>query len=167
MAKKAKKTTKKEKFIPIPGSAVSDEPVKKFPPKFHSPTVVENDPPAVESDGEEMSEAEVEAMERRSVAKKQAAIAKVEADVDAQEWTLADPVISDDLKGRVWIAVFRCPEGHKTKATNRQASSGVYCWRCREAGLKVTAQIMEQFLQRPVMEDPDIAKRKKAAKGAQ
>lgn len=161
--KKAKKQEKKEKYVPIPGSAVADQQgtVKyehKSDPSSFAP---------VESDNEEMSEAEVEAMERRSAQKKQAAIAKVEAEVDAQEWTLMDPVIPENLVGRVWVAVYRCPEGHKTKATNRQAESGVFCWKHRESGQKVKAEIMPQFLSRPITEDPDVAKRKKAAKGAQ
>lgn len=169
MAKKAKAVkAKKDRYEAIPGSAVAEKVTWK---KHQDPSVFTGETgvisQGVESDNEEMSEAEVEAMEQRSTAKKEAAIARVEAEVDSQEWTLADPVIPENLVGRVWIAVFRCPEGHKTKATNRQADHGVWCWKCRGSGQKVKASIMPQFLTRPVSDDPDVAKRKKAAKGAQ
>lgn len=169
MAKKAKKpAAKTEKYRPIPGSAVADNAVDG-PRVMHVHPEVAKELES-QSDVEEMSEAEVEAMANRQEVKKEQAKARIEAEVDSQSWSVADPIIPDELKGRVWIAVYRCPEGHKTKATNRQAESGVFCWRHREAGQNVKAEIMPQFLSRPVTDNPEAAKRdkaKRAAKGAQ
>lgn len=122
---------------------------------------------SVESESEIVSEKEAEAMIERHVQKKEAVKAKLEESVDSQDWTMSDPEIPADLVGRVWIAVYRCPTGHKTKATNRQAESGVVCWRCREAGKKVKAVIMDQFLIKPEAPNEDLEKRKKARKGAE
>lgn len=167
MAKTAKKATKKEKFISIPGSAVAGdkENPRDITAALNASTVAGQE--AKDNDNEEMSEAEAAGILERQEKRKADFKAKLENEVDSQEWTLTDPVIPPELEGKVWIAVYRCPEGHKTKATNRQADSGVWCWKHREVGHKVMASIMPQFLNRPVTEDPDIAKRKKAAKGAQ
>lgn len=124
-------------------------------------------PSPVEPDVEDVSEQEAEAMVERHVHKKEEVKAKLEESVDAQDWTQSDPVIPEDLIGRVWIAVFRCPEGHKTKATNRQAKSGVRCYICKGAGKEVKADIMAQFLVKPEPLDEDLEKRRKARKGAE
>lgn len=121
----------------------------------------------VTPDVEEVSEKEAEAMVERAIQKKEEVKAKLEESVDNQDWTMYDPVIPEDLKGRVWIAVFRCPDSHKTKATNRQADTGVWCWACGQAGKKSIATIMPQFLKQPAPPDDDLEKRKKARKGAE
>lgn len=166
MAKKAKKTEKKEKLIPLTlndrledrsGITVPSRAVLGIPkaPEFETP------------DNEDMTDAETTEIFDDQEKRKKDLQNKLEIEVDTQEWTLADPIIHEDLAGKVWVAVYRCPDGHKTKATNRQAKSGVWCWKHREAGQKVMATIMPQFLNRPDLGDPDVAKRKKAAKGAQ
>jgi hypothetical protein len=168
MAKKAKKpATKKEKFVPIVLNDVDEKALLLLPKQGETVNVNLKPRPKVESDNEELSETEAAAMLDRQEKRINDFKVKLETEVDSQEWTLADPVIPEDLKGRVWIAVYRCPEGHKTKATNRQADSGVWCYKHREAGQKIMATIVPQFLSRPNAEDPDVAKRKRAAKGAQ
>jgi hypothetical protein len=101
------------------------------------PTVPVNEP-------EDMAETEVEGMIERKEQKEVEAVKKVELSVDSQEWSKNDPVIPDDLKGRVWVAVFKCPVGHKTKATNRQDNSGIKCFECGKP-----SQIMSQFTEKP------------------
>lgn len=120
-----------------------------------------------DEDGEDMSEDSIAKMVGRAEERKEEEKARVEATVDSQDWNMMDPVIPEELKGRVWIAVYKCPDGHKTKATNRQATTGVMCWRHRDAGKQVKAVIMPQFLARPNNEDPDAEKRRKARKGAE
>lgn len=120
-----------------------------------------------ETDGEDMNEQEVAAMEERAKQRKDEAKAKIEATVDTQHWSLVDPIIPEELTGRVWIAVYRCPDGHKTKATNRQADKGILCFKHGELGQKVIAQIVPMFLEKPIPPTDDIEKRKKARKGAE
>ncbi len=122
----------------------------------------EERPQAEETDGEEMSESEANAMFERAEERKEAAEREAMDEVDGQDWTRNDPVIPEELlKARkVWVAVFKCPKGHKTKATNRQADSGVYCYECKEKGEKVRADIMDQFVERPEAEENKDVKRK-------
>lgn len=128
-------------------------PVKKKPGRPKKIEEVEKKPPVVEPEEEEMSDAEIEILIARRQEKKEQAARKVELSVDAQEWTKQDPVIPEELAGRVWIAVYRCPSGHKTKATNRQADSGIQCAECSQA-----ATIVPQFLKKPIVQED---KRKK------
>jgi len=110
--------------------------------------------PVVEKDDEDMSEDEVDNIIAKAEEKKVEAVKKVELSVDKQEWTKQDPVIPEELEERVWVAVYRCPNGHKTKATNRQKDSGVQCYECKE-----TAVIVPQFLNKPTNQED---KRKKS-----
>lgn len=105
--------------------------------------------PPVQESGEDMSDFEADAMISRAEEKKQAETDKVEKSVDVQEWTKQDPIIPEELEGRVWVAVYRCPDNHKTKATNRQADKGVLCYECKGFGKQVTAVIVPQFLKKP------------------
>lgn len=117
---------------------------------------------------EEMSEDEVSDMISEKEQEQKSAKAKILSHIDSQEWTRQDPEIPEELRGSIWIAVYRCPKGHKTKATNRQAEDGVLCFECKAAGFKVIAAIVPQFIRAPRMEfDEKMDKRKKAARGAQ
>lgn len=140
---------------------------EKYVPK--KPPVVEPEEmqaePANELDAEDVPESEANAMVERAAKRREAEREKIEASVDNQDWSQSDPLIPEDLKGKVWIAVYKCPEGHKTKATNRQAKSGVRCAVCRGQGKTVKADVMPQFLEKPVEPDSDDIKRKQAAKG--
>lgn len=62
--------------------------------------------------------------------------------VSVHEWTRLDPVITNgQRKARtIWVAVFKCQDGHKTKATNRQGDEGITCYGCGKH-----ASMMEQF----------------------
>lgn len=97
------------------------------------------------ADTEVMGENEVDSMFEKAVERKEEVKRKAEDAVDSQEWTRQDPDIPEALKGRVWIAVFKCEKGHKTKATNRQADTGIYCWQCRVEGVKSRADMMPIF----------------------
>lgn len=119
-------------------------PHKKVKEEKHTAPVLEQD------DVEDVPDSEADAMIERAEEKKVAATKKVEKVVDTQEWTKMDPVIPEELEGRAWIAVYKCPHGHKTKATNRQADKGIQCFDCKSAGQTVSADIMEQFLTKPV-----------------
>lgn len=121
---------------------------KKFPEDGMSEPVSQPVPEQHESDSEDMPESEVEGMIQRKEEKKAEAKKAVERSVDTQEWTKADPVIPEEMEDRVWIAVYKCPQGHKTKATNRQAESGIRCYECKEK-----AAIVPLFLKKPVQED--------------
>lgn len=154
MAKKAK-TKKKEK----PTFKQTDLPTHTNSPSLHPETANEAT--------EEMSEAEADAIVEEAAAKEKARMKKLESEMDSQDWSLSDPVIPEALKADVWIAVFKCALGHKTKATNRQAKTGVRCWRCKEDGKTAKADIMLQFLVPPETGDPDIDKRRRARKGNQ
>lgn len=123
--------------------------------------------PPILNDDENISEAEANAMVDESIAQEKAELKKLENEIDSQDWTLADPVIPDALKDEVWVAVYKCVLGHKTKATNRQAKGGVRCWRCKEEGKTVKAEIMMQFLVPPESGDPDVDKRRRARKGSE
>lgn len=131
----------------------------------HGPETRENAPMVHEPDVEEVSESEVAAMIERAEERKREEKEKIEAEVDDQAWSRSDPAIPEELEGRVWVAVYKCPHGHKTKATNRQAKTGVRCWDCGEKGQVVKAHVMPQFLQKPEPPADDIEKRKAAAKG--
>lgn len=124
-------------------------------------------PPVTESDDENMSEEEASALIDAKVVEAAQEVERQGEELDRADWTMADPVIPEALKGRVWIAVFKCPKGHKTKATNRQAKSGIACWRCREEGKRIKAEMMPQFEARPDTTDPDLEKRRLAKKGAE
>lgn len=126
-----------------------------------------NSVPAPQKETEEMSEDEADAMIEEKVAEEKAVLKKLEDEMDGQYWSMADPVIPEALKGEVWVAVYKDALGHKTKATNRQAKSGVLCWTCKEAGKVSKADIMIQFLEPPDLGDPDVEKRRKARKGVE
>lgn len=123
--------------------------------------------PEPETDSEEVSEAEANAMVERAQEKKRAEQSKIESQLDDQDWSRSDPIIPEELQNRVWVAVYRCPSGHKTKATNRQARTGIPCWDCKQGpdGRVVKASMMPQFMQKPEPPTDDVEKRKKAAKG--
>lgn len=118
----------------------------KILPPLPSDSAVEQ---TEESGNEEMSEAEVNKMfEAKEAAPVKKANGSTDVPVDPRFFDANDP--ERDLKDRkTWVAVFECPKTHKTKATNHQANSGVYCWKCREEGVLVKATIMEQFLTPP------------------
>lgn len=118
-----------------------------------------------EVDVEDVPESEADAMIERAAKRREEEKQKVEAEVDKQEWSASDPLIPEDLKSKVWIAVYKCPEGHKTKATNRQAKTGIHCGACRIQGKTVKADVMPQFLEKPIPPDDDNEKRKQAARG--
>jgi hypothetical protein len=65
---------------------------------------------------------DVEAPAMKPVEEKPEPMTKVlhrDDDVDTeQKWGATDPVIPEDRKGSVWVALFKCPDGHKTKATS-------------------------------------------------
>lgn len=157
MAKKAAvKVAKKEP------KAKKPMPVDPMEPTF-PPEVTDSTTPDVEI----VTDKEAEAMVERAEKRKEEVKAKAELAVDSQDWTISDPVIPAELKGRVWVAVFRCAQGHKTKATNRQADTGVWCFGCRQLGKREIATIMAQFLTKPEPPEDDLEKRRKARKGAE
>lgn len=133
------------------------------PPKVAPPVI----PPISDPDSEVLSEKEADSIVEEKIEEKEKAVLKLEAELDSQDWSTADPVIPEALKDVVWVAVYRCPEAHKTKATNRQAKSGVRCWKCKGLGKTVKAEIMPQFLEAPPSGDPDVEKRRKARRGAE
>lgn len=173
---KTKKYHHKEKEKPDAFDIASQEKKKPGRPRKH-PDVLETPVPVQEEHLEEdleqteggdlvdMSEKEAERIVQRASDRKDEAKAKVEATVDSQDWTASDPVIPEELAGKVWVAVYRCPDAHKTKATNRQKDTGVLCWKCKAAGVKVKATIMPQFLEKPESMDPDLERRKKSHGG--
>jgi len=55
-----------------------------------------------------------------------------------------DPKIPEGRE--VYVAVYSCTQGHKTKATNLQAEEGVQCYECSMSGKKEIAKIMPQFI---------------------
>lgn len=120
-----------------------------------------------EPDVVDLPEADADAIIDEAAAEEAKKQKKMESELDGQYWSRNDPEIPEALKDQVWVAVYRCSEGHKTKATNRQAKSGVRCWKCKESGLTVKAEVMPQFLDKPESLDPDTEKRHKARKGAE
>lgn len=139
-----------------------------FSEKPDLPVEVEREQPETEyEESEDVSESEANAMVERVVEKQTKQEAKEIEAVDRQDWTRNDPVIPEGLKGKVWIAVFRCPKGHKTKATNRQAEAGVLCYPCKVEGKQVKAEVMDQFVKKPAPADETTEKRKKAKRNSQ
>lgn len=142
---------------------------KKDPGNIPLPDVGETVNPLPGSESpEEMSEDEVSDMISEKEQDKKAEKAKILSHVDSQDWTRMDPVIPEELRTSIWVAVYKCPKGHKTKATNRQATDGVFCFECKEAGFKVVASIMPQFIRAPESDfDEKMEKRKKAKRSDQ
>ena len=68
-------------------------------------------------------------------------------------WTRLDPEIPKGMKGKMWVAVFKCSSGHKTKATNLQADQGIDCNECG-----ADAEIIEAFRKPPVDQSRKIVK---------
>jgi len=107
--------------------------------------------PEIEVDDEEevIPESEVNAIFEKVETKKTEERKVVERGVDSQEWTRQDPEIPEALRGRVWVAVFKCSKGHKTKATNRQEESGILCFECRQIGVENKADMLAAFSDKP------------------
>lgn len=152
-----------------PKPLINRQPIVEDKPKTTAPPLVDEvkDVDPAEGAGEEMSDDEANAMFNRAEKRKEEATAKAFADVDQQDWTRNDPFIPVDLlkAGKVWVSVYKCPNGHKTKATNRQAEQGIFCWQCKETGKQVKATLC--FLGRPENDrtDEKDEKREKAKRG--
>jgi hypothetical protein len=104
----------------------------------------------------EIPESEADAMFERVEVKKTEERKKVEDKVDAQDWTRMDPDIPEALMGRVWVAVYRCEAGHKTKATNRQKDTGIWCHECKQK-----AEIMPKLFDNPPEDQSKKSDRKR------
>lgn len=116
--------------------------------------------PKEETDDEVMSESDADAMFNRQEEKKEQKTQAAMTSVDQQSWDRKrDPHIPPELEGRVWIAVYKCPEGHKTKATNRQRETGIRCEECLLHGKEVKADIMPGLFDAPPTKPVDDSKR--------